>query len=84
MLLARLQPPGEEREGLDGRGAVDDRPVLDSGRERPEGATPVAGKTRGTEGVGYGLIAMTDQEGTLEGQCHSFHDPAGPCFEGLG
>ena len=55
-------------------------------RSRPgggaEGVAPVAGEAGGAEGVGYGRVAVSDQQGCLENQGQVFGYSAGSVFDG--
>ena len=59
------------------------RPKSVAGRQRAEGAAPVAAEPRGAEGVGDRRVAVADQQRALERQRHPLDDAPGPRLDRL-
>ena len=74
--IASRPPP--DRRASAGRGAValDDRAVVDAGRQGPESVAPVALEPARAEGVGDRGVAVADQQRGLQRQRHPLDQPA--------
>src|SRR5689334_17109588 len=62
---------------------LDDATEIGSSWERAEGVAPITGQSTGAVGVRNRLVAVADQEGSLEGDRHPLDDAAGASLDRL-
>ncbi len=61
--------------------ALDDGAIVDPGRQRAQRTASVAGDPARAEGVCDRRIAVADEDRSLQGDGHAFHQPACARFE---